>query len=609
MVSITTIALIAVALPPIDTLDAEALLLHVEEATEILERLDELRRRPIDLNTCSIDDLLDLPFLSAAEASAILSHRRIHGSFPLIDSLRAVIGLDAATFARMLPFVSARLPARARRRPPLQAEVIQRWTRKLERADGFRRDSTGYIGGPNVLQTRLRFGLGKPSIRAGFDKDAGEPMIWDVRSRSLGYDFMAGHVQIESVGWIRRVVAGDFSPRFAHGILLRGSGNVRTGASAGRGGAASLRPYASTAEYGHFRGVGLELAPASWLALTAFASRRRIDAGIDTTSHGDFPAVSRKSSGLHRTASERRGRGALQESMVAGALSTAVGPIAVAGAFFVSEEVVGAPMYPRALRRRTSGSSLSAGASFGALYFAAEWAPTTGVSTAMDVRSGRHGRLQLSLRRAQPYVYTPYSTLAGGSTGLTDGATEVGLHGRHRLSRTTSVEFALRHSFRRAPTDRVPFATVNSAADLLLSHTLKPWLILTLRASRRRSGNADVCGGGAIRCLGISRRHAARFQLDYRHSRHFETRIRAELVSAGNRHPAWRQLDQDAASTGFLVYEELRLHPTDALLIAGRLAVFSPTRMRQGFIRTSATSRMPFPHRRFPVADAANTCT
>ncbi len=577
MVMLALITLGAMTASPRDTLDAEALFLHLDESgeeyAEIVERLEEFRRRPIDVNSCTIEDLLDLPIVSAAEAKAVTDHRREHGLFTSPRALREVDGLNAATLERILAFVTVRPPPQVRKRPSLRADFIQRWTRKLERAEGFRRDSSGYLGGPNVLQTRIRISLGKLSAGVTLDKDAGEPMNFDVRRPSLGYDFMSGHIQLESVGGLRRLVVGDFSPRFGHGVLLRAPGSIRLAAPANRGGAASLRPSASASESGHFRGVGIELTPADWLTLVAFASRRNIDAGIDTTGGEALPAVSRRATGLHRTSTERNGRGALRESAIGGALRSAFGPISMSAAFFSSDEVWVAPLAgPQSLPRRVSTFSLSAGATFGAVHVGAEFAPAAGLSAMMEVRSGRHSRLRIAMRRALDAVYLPTSALAGGSDGLTDEVTDIAVLGRHRLSTATKLDFALEHAVQNAPQNRRPFATIRSAANVVLSHTPMPWLTLTIRGTERRSEDADVCADGAVRCLGPATRRTLRFQIDYLHSRHVECRLRGEYVRAeATRHATLRS----ESSHGFLIYEELRLRPTDALQIAGRLAVFS----------------------------------
>ena len=580
MVVLTLIALLGIALPPRDTLDTEVILLNIDESDEeIAERLDELRRRPIDLNTCSADDLMELPFITAAEAGALVAHRRSHGPFTSLESLSAVKGLDAATATRLSAFATASLPSSKRLRPPLRAEFIQRWSRKLERADGFRHDSSGYLGGPNVLQTRIRLSVGKLSARVTLDKDAGEPMRWDLQSRRPGFDFAAGHVQFERAGWIRRIVVGDFSPRFAHGVLLRSPCRIGSAPARGRGGAASLRPYASASESGHFRGIGVEIAPSHRFALTAFASRRKIDAGIDTTSIDDFTTITRRSTGLHRTENERTGRGAVRESAVGAALQTTFGPIAIGAAYFASEEVVQMPLaHPARMRRRTSNLSFSAGGSVGSLYAAAEWAPATGISAVIDVRSGRHSRWGIAMQHGLKPVYLPTSALSGGSSGITRERTDLSLHGRHRLTGSTNFEVRLRHTANRSSTGRTPFAGISSAADALLTYTPKAWLTLTLLSSQRRSEDARVCG--TVRCLGRSTRSTLRLQVDYRHSSKVECRVRGEVVRAEAPYPTPRASEIYPAVPaesfrGILLYEEIRLKPTDAIYLVGRLAIFS----------------------------------
>ena len=566
---------VAAFVPP-DTVDTEDLLLNVDESAAgvatILERLDELRRSPLDLNTCSVDDLLELPFVSAAEAAAIAAHRADVGRFETTRRLVGVAGLHSATAERLMPFVTVNAPATARDRPRLRVDLLQRYTRRVELADGFLRDSSGYAGGPNVLQTRASMTFGKLSARTTLDKDAGEPMRWGEQKHALGFDFMSGHIEAEDLGWIRRLVVGDFTPRLGHGVLVRSSAALRSAAPSGRGGAASLRPYASATESGHFRGIGIELAPGEHVALTAFASRRRIDASIDTTADDAAGAVSRRSNGLHRTLAERRGRGALQETSLGGALSAARGRVSFSAAFLASEDtpVPGVAARAPMLRRRVQAVSFSAGGTFGPLYAASEFVPAAGFSAAVELQSGRHSRVGAALRRSGGAAYLPTSSMAAGSRGMTDDRTDIAFHGRHRLSEKTRLDYLFGHALLGGPDGRRPFGAVRSAADVVVSHGILPWLTLTVRGTERRSEDATQCAG--IRCLAPATRRTLRAQVDYIHSSRLECRLRAEYVR-NETHDS--TVNRTTRESGFLIYEELRIRPVDELRIWARLAMYA----------------------------------
>ena len=619
-----------VVAPSADTLDSEELLLNLDESSPdyavVLERLDDLRRRPLDLNTCSIDDLMELPFVSAAEAAAIAAHRTDVGRFETAMNLADVTGLDATTAMRLLPFVTVRPPASGRNRSRVRFDLLQRYTRRLELAEGFRRDSSGYLGGPSVLQTRATVSFGKMSARMTLDKDAGEPMRWSEQMHALGYDFMAGHVEAEDLGWIRRLVIGDFTPRFGHGVLVRSPAALRSAAPSGRGGAASLRPYASATETGHFRGIGIKIAPLEHIALTAFASRRRVDAAIDTTAEDAASAVSRRSNGLHRTAAERLGRGVLQETSFGGALSGTFGPISLSAAFLASAEgpaggtrlsddgsvdstppttdgpvdgtprsvsspsdgtppseerlaggtlplegsAIASPATAPLLRRRVQAVSFSAGGTFGSFYGAAEYVPAVGFSAALELQPGRHSRIGAALRRSFGASYLPTSSMATGSRGMTAARTDLAVYGRHGLSERTRLDYVFEHALLGAPDGRRPFGAVRSAADVVVSHGILPWLTLTVRGTERRTEDAAHCAG--IRCLASATRQTLRVQLDYVHSRLLECRLRGEYVRNEESDGAARGA---AVASGLLVYEELRIRPSNDFRVSARLAMYA----------------------------------
>lgn len=565
MVKLALIAFAFAASPSADTLDSEELLSAFDETDsqyeELIERLHDLRRRPIDLNKCSPEDLLELPFLTFLEAHAIVEHRERNGPFGAADSLRKVSALGTSTVDRLLPFVVARPHAPRRSKIPVSADLLQRWTRKLELSDGFRGDSTGYVGDPNVVQTRLSLRFRKLTARATLDKDAGEPFEWGPRRASLGYDFLAGHLALNDVGPIRNLVLGDFTPRFAHGLLLRRPGD-RAGPARASHASASIRPYASASESGHFRGAALELAPFEWLTTTAFASVRRLDASVDTT--GDIRVISRRSSGLHRTAAERGGRDILRQSAAGGMLRSTVGPVVLATVFFTSRESLDEQLDVKH-ELRTTSLSISAGVTLGSANLAGEYAPDAGWSAGIDLRPGSETRIGVGVQRASKANYVPTSAFAGGSDGLVDPITSITGTGRHG-GRRTSVEFSLEHAVQ--PAGRTPFSSGRSSVDVLFRHMPSPWLRLTLRATMRRREDRDVCNL-RLRCVAATQREALRLQLDYVHSPRFECRVRAEYVRARDRHHVGRH------PQGILLYQEVRSRPWTRVQLTARIALFS----------------------------------
>ena len=591
-----------------DTLDIEELMGELDESVADYayrrEWIEELLEHPLDLNRVSVEELIDVPFLSAADAMSIITHRVERGPFSSADSLGSIKGLDPLVATRLRPFVYVRpenggrphasvdsveidstslrldMDLKApgstaqRRRRSLHADVMQRWTRKLELADGFRRDSSGYLGNPNVLQTRLRFQIGHFSTGVTFDKDSGEPMKWEPGAARFGYDFAAGNLAITDAGWIQRLVIGDYSVRFAFGNMLRSPGSVRSSIPSPAIRGSTVRPFASSAETGHFRGMAIELEPYPFLSISGFVSRRKYDARIDSSSTIHEPIMLRRSTGLHRTATENAGRNALTETAAGGSARVAVGPLLIAGMAYVFEDQLDPHRIPGApdMRRLTRAASFATSVTFRSVHVSMELTPRGGVAAAADFRAVPFAVARLRYRRSSAQAYLPHSSYSSGSSGTIDPTRQAALQVRIHPSRHTSVDFSLQHVRRGAGSGQRPFASTRTAGSVELRHEFRPWFDAALRVTHRSTEESASCSrtrtpDRAVRCLVAMRHRSARIQIDYRHSRSIESRSRIEVVVADS--------DRPRPSRGALLYHDLKFRPTPRITLFARLARFT----------------------------------
>ena len=584
-----------------DTLDIEDLIgeLDVSDAEHayMSEWLEELLQTPLDINRADFEDLIEIPFMSATEAISIVRHRLEYGPFTSADSLASIRGLDPLIAKRLRPFVVVGAPEASsgrtapsapeagggtstpvqparEKRITIQGDVIQRWTRKLELADGFRRDSSGYMGTPDILQTRLRIRVGKFSTGVTLDKDAGEPMRWEPASAQFGYDFAVGHLAISDVGWIRRLVIGDYSIRFASGNILRSPGGIGSSASSSAIRGSSVRPFASSAETGHFRGVAVELEPGRHLTLSGFASRTRFDARLDSTSGPDDPLLLRRSTGLHRTETENVGRQALSETTAGGGIRLTIGPLVVAGMAYMLEDRLDPRRLPGApaIRRRTTIGSLATALTLSDFHLMAEIAPHGAISAVTEIRARQHGLVRIRYRRSGMSAYRPHSAYSSGSHGRTEPITQAAIQLRVQPTRRTSIELHVQHTHRSVRSNRRPFASTQAAGTVEIRHQIRPWFTGTLYTAQRHTEDGAVCSTTrapyhTLRCVSAASRRSIRLQLEYKHSRSIESRTRIEYVTAG------------AASSrpvhGTLLYHDIRLHPTPRVSLFARVSRFS----------------------------------
>ena len=93
------------------------------------EELAELRNHPLDLNTVSFDELLNLPVIDSRLARAIILYREKRG-FAEVEELRDVPGMSDEIFAEIAPYIKVEPIGVAL---PLQGDF--RWRMKMAKPD------------------------------------------------------------------------------------------------------------------------------------------------------------------------------------------------------------------------------------------------------------------------------------------------------------------------------------------------------------------------------------------------------------------------------------------------------------------------------------------
>ncbi|HYE96210.1 MAG TPA: helix-hairpin-helix domain-containing protein [Rubricoccaceae bacterium] len=312
----------------------------------LADLLADLRESPLDVNQATAEDLAQIPSLGLRLADAIVRYREANGLFGSLPELQLVEAITPEVYAAARPYLTigetlattARTPSRF---PPvptartvfgeLRTTLTQRLQRRLDLAEGFRGPDSAraYPGGPERVYTRINARYRRNvSFNVTLEKDPGERFAFE--GESPGYDFASAHLGIARMGRIDALIVGDFTAEFGQGLTLWRPGGFGKGPEATRGplrAGRGLRPYGSTDENRFFRGAGATLALTPDLYASVFASRRRLDATLDSTlfepDDPDLPAgfvvTGLGETGLHRTASERARKDALGETLVGGA--------------------------------------------------------------------------------------------------------------------------------------------------------------------------------------------------------------------------------------------------------------------------------------------------
>lgn len=286
----------------VERAEEEDLQLHLQE-------LKELSEHPLNINTASIEDFLQLPFLSEKQIEQIHAYIYLHGQMQTLSELRLVPLIDDVTRRRLSLFVYAE-PMQQNAKDKLFGSLRHDFSTRLDIPLYYRlgqQQENGYRG--DALYHRMRYQIGNSRhFLAGLrvEKDAGERY----------YDSYGAYAMLHDVGILDRAVVGDYRIGFGEGLVLGGTtwNSKSTPPLKTQGG---IRPMAGMDETNFLRGAAVTLALPKHLHLSAFGSYRKRDATL--TSEGEVQTL--RTDGYHRTASEWERRRNVGSAVLGGNIS------------------------------------------------------------------------------------------------------------------------------------------------------------------------------------------------------------------------------------------------------------------------------------------------
>lgn len=274
---------------------------------QLAQFLEELAANPININSASINDLLQVPGFNLKIARALLSYRK-GTPFEKKEDVLKVSGIGRATYSRMRPYIT--VGGTASRFRDLYTnpaywldgnsfEYITRYQQELNDQRGYEipDSSGGYLGSQGKYYQRFRMSSSHLSINLTQEKDAGETL-----NGPTGFDYNSGHIALTENGKLKDLVIGDYALNVGQGLVLW------TGAAFGKGrevvGTAGknergLRAYGSAQETDFFRGLAATYGEK--IETTVFYSNRPRTASVISGDTTRFPS----STGFHRTENEQ----------------------------------------------------------------------------------------------------------------------------------------------------------------------------------------------------------------------------------------------------------------------------------------------------------------
>ncbi len=599
MVTLLVFALPVAAQTVPDTLAAEPVeadllegLAETGDPEELADFLDDLRARGLDLNMASASDLAQIPGVTALLARRIVTYRDSIGAFTSLPEVRQVPGVTAEVYESVRPFLrlgdlletrvrrASRFPALPSRRDwrEIDGQFIQRYARRLETARGYR--DGRYAGSADRVYTRLRLEAARRlTANVTLEKDPGEAFGWTPETNTYGYDYVSASIGIEDIGRVKAAVAGDYTLSFGQGLVLWRSAALGKSREATRGlnrFGTGLKLYGSTDENTFFRGAATTLLLTPDIAITAFYSRRTLDAMILDPDSGGVGSLG--TSGLHRLPNEQSRKDALGQQATGGAAEWIRGRGRLGAAFVATR--FDEPLVPRPapdalfdLRGRTTRAASVFGHFFvGDAVFFGE-AATAGEAFAyvggVEYAAERLGEVVVLARHYPRDFVSLHGYAFGERAGATQNETGVYVGLRLRPRRTLLVQAYVDQYVFPWLRFNVPRPTRGMDALVTVAHTPSPWLRqeVTFRTETKEdAATAPTPMSGTVAVVRPQTRQSLRWQGAYVFSRALTLRTRLEGVRF--------HAEGEDAATGFLLYQDVHLSPIETLTLEARLALF-----------------------------------
>jgi hypothetical protein len=303
-------------------------------SSDLYESLLQLYTSPLDLNTCTRDELQSTYLLSERQLNSFFDYRTQFGNLLSVYELQAVPNFDLPTIYKLMAFatvVSENRKLWNGLNNPTQNYFIFRTENLLEQKKGFTPatpDSKGvlpqrFLGSPTQWYARYRYSRSHDfSFGFTIEKDEGEKFNFQPSTRNYGPDFLSFHAQVQNRGRLKNLIVGDYQLQIGQGLVFSAGfvlGKGQETVYTTRRPTTGARPHTSVVEGGFFRGISATFNLSKRLELTAMYSRIRRDGTVNddnTTETSDDFVSSILSSGLHRTPNEAEKKAQVLENSI-----------------------------------------------------------------------------------------------------------------------------------------------------------------------------------------------------------------------------------------------------------------------------------------------------
>jgi len=558
--------------------DTEAGALAGEQLAQFLE---DLAANPININSASIDDLLQVPGFNLKLGRALIDYRK-RSPFETKEDILEVSGIGRVTYSRMSPYITVGGSASKFRDLYTNSaywltgnsfEYITRYQQELDDQRGYEipDSSGGYLGSQGKYYQRFRMSSRHLSINITQEKDAGETL-----NGPAGFDYNSGYIALSENGKLKDLVIGDFGLNVGQGLVLW------TGAAFGKGrevvGTAGrnergLRAYGSAQETDFFRGIAATYGET--IETTVFYSNRPRTASVINGDTTRFPS----STGFHRTENEVSRKNNIDQKAFGGRmrLDTPIGLLGATGYYtefssYIEQGSGLSNMYDFEGRSNSVFGVDYRGLIGNVLAFGelarSENGGLGGIS-GIESPIGSSTDITMAYRNYARDFQSFLGTGFGESSA--DPQNEEGFYIgiRHGLNDNISISAYVDQYRFDAPKTGIDQASqgfdVLGLLEIDFNSRLSAYVLI--RSETKDDTFSEINGRGVEEeFIGEQQRSSIRTQADYQLSRNIRLRSRIELVRS--------QGANEDAEYGMLIYQDIRLKTTSKLQIDARVTIF-----------------------------------
>lgn len=552
------------------------------ETEQLILYLQELAADPVNINRASLDELLQVPGLNLKKAGAIIEYREGAKPFESIQELKEVPGIGRVTVEKVRPYVT---PGRGLELGRTlysdrrywthdgRFQAFSRYQQDIEKAVGFdlTPEEGGYVGSRIKYYQRFGYQSDHLSLNLTQEKDPGEQLVDPIH-----FDHRSWYIALEDNGWLKMLVAGDYSLAFGQGLVLW------SGAAFGKGGdviggvnrnGRGIDPYTSAQETNYYRGAAVTYG--GKLQLTGFYSDRRHSATEISDDTTRFP----KTGGYKRTIREYRQEDNLGQKLYGGHLQMTFpfGILGITGYHTVFDRYIAAAnrVYTQYDFEGRTNTSFGVDYTFlaGPAVVFGEVARSQnggmGVISGVESAVGENTELALAYRFYQKGFQSILGNGFGEVSGQPKNEEGIYLGLQHTIGDQVTIN-AYMDQFRfpgprfgnHQPTQGYEWL---GKVDVELTQDLNFYLQFRSEIEDDEYEVRDSFGR-LRRTLGEERRSTYRAHLECRVNRYVRLRTRGEVVRS-------RQAGE-SLETGYLLYQDLRLELRDNLKVDARLTMF-----------------------------------